>query len=356
MTPSIHVTSVVVNWNGRELVGRCLRSLAAQRLPAGWRHEIVLVDNDSSDGSVAFVAGNFPGVQILSRHDNGGFGAGVNTAVRSRDFDFVVLVNNDAWVEPDFVKNIVEPMLDAPCIGATTGTVLLEGRFERASEGAFVAHDGTRWRRLPAPEAFPDTGVELMNSTGNEVSVSGNGRDRGWLLPVGSDFPTDVFGFHGGACALRASTLEDVGLFDERLFMYYEDTDLSWRLRLRGWGVAWARGAVSHHLHASSSGTDSRLFVEWNNRNRVLVAVKNAPAGSVARTILRSVLGAAHEAIRALRTPSGSPARARSAARVAGLRQAGRLLPHALRERRRIGASSVVDRADVGSRLTPDVS
>lgn len=354
MTPPLRVLSVVVNWNGRDLVGPCLQSLADQRVPEGWRHEIVLVDNDSSDDSVAYVGANFPDVVICSRGENGGFGAGANTAIRSRESDVVVLVNNDARVEPDFVQHLVEPMLDDPRLGATTATVLLEGRFAEADDGGFVAHDGTRWRRVPTDEGPHDLGVHLVNSTGNEVSVTGNGRDRGWLSPLGSDFPVEVFGFHGGACALRRSALEDVGLFDERLFMYYEDTDLSWRLRLRGWRISWAREAVSHHLHAASSGTASRLFVEWNNRNRIVVALKNAPLRLVAMTIGRSVLGTTSDVVRSLRSPAGSAARQHSAARLAGLRQASRLVPHALRCRRAIGASAIVARREVASWATPD--
>ena len=330
MSSPVRAASVVVNWNGRERLATCLASLEAQVVPEGWQHEVVLVDNASSDDSVALVERSFPGVTVVRRASNGGYGAGANAALAVVDADFVVVVNNDAWFEPDLVHQLVTPMLADDTIGATTATVLLEGVFVRDPEGDFTAHDGVRWSRDTTGR---DDAVPLINSTGNLVSVSGNGRDRGWLSPVGTPFPEEVFGFHGGACALRRRALDEVGDFDERLFMYYEDTDLSWRLRRHGWRVTWAERAVSHHAHAASSGTGSRLFVRWNTRNRVVVALRNAPLRTLPSVVVRAAASTARAALEVARAPSDRARRDAAAGRLVGLAEAAAAGPAALRHR-----------------------
>ncbi len=87
-----------------------------------------------------------------------------------------------------------------------------------------------------------------------------------------------MFAWCGGAVLLRRGYLDDVGLFDERLFLYYEDTDLSWRGRLRGWRYVYVPASVVRHRHAQSSGVGSPMFRYYTERNRLLVLAKNAPA------------------------------------------------------------------------------
>jgi len=102
-------------------------------------------------------------------------------------------------------------------------------------------------------------------------------------------------GLCGGACAIRREAWRTLGGFREDLFMYYEDTDLSWRLREHGWRVVYVREAVVRHEHASSAGTDSPMFIRVNTRNRILVAAAHSPARVVlqalARTLVRGLCG-----------------------------------------------------------------
>jgi hypothetical protein len=86
--------------------------------------------------------------------------------------------------------------------------------------------------------------------------------------------------------------MDDVGLFDDRYFLYYEDTDLSWRMRLAGWDVRYIDDAVAWHEHAASSRVDSPLFRFHNDRNRLLTLTKNAPAGLAMAQVLRFPLTA----------------------------------------------------------------
>lgn len=334
----MRVTVVVVTWNGLELTRRCLESLRAQQVADGTELQLVVVDNGSSDGTVAALRDD-PDLRLIALPENRGFGGGVNAALRATTGDVVVLLNNDAVAAPDFVARLVEPFTaGAAHLGATTGLVLLSGEFVPAADTtapALVGHDGHRWTRTT------NDGVRLINSTGNQVTRSGNGRDRDWLRPAGTlAAPAEVFGFNGGCAALSRAALEDVGPFTEPLFMYYEDTELSWRLRRRGWDVRHVPDAVTVHDHAASSGTSSAFFLDHNERNRLLVALIHAPwpvvVRALARTAVRVVLG---------------PERKRRL-HIVGVVLAR--LPWALRRRHEVDRTATVQRRTVAALLVPD--
>nr|WP_255347181.1 glycosyltransferase family 2 protein [Cellulomonas sp. KRMCY2] len=342
---------VVVTWNALDLTLRCLDSLRGQRTDE-LDVELVVVDNGSADATVETLRAA-PDVHLVALPTNTGFAGGVNAGVRATTGSVVVLLNNDAVARPDFLVTLVEPFRHdgadstdrAGRLGATTGRVLLSGSFAPAPAGpagdtgaaTLVAHDGTRWSRVT------EGGTTLLNSTGNEVTTSGNGRDRDWLHRAdGPDAPAGVFGFNGGCAALRRAALDDVGLLDESLFMYYEDTELSWRLRRRGWSVRHVPGAVTVHDHAASSGTSSDFFLDHNERNRLLVALVHAPWSVVLRATVRAcgrvVLG---------------PDRQRRARAVLG---AAARVPWALRRRRAVDRSASVPRSVPAALLVPDAA
>ena len=137
--------------------------------------------------------------------------------------------------------------------------------------------------------AVPPAPFDVINNVGSNLFAGGYGGDRGFLeVDTGQyEEPAEVFAWCGGAVLLRRAYLDDVGLFDDRFFMYYEDTDLSWRGRLRNWRYLYEPGAVVRHHHAQSSGVDSPFFRYYTERNRLLVLAKNAPA----RMAWRSGLG-----------------------------------------------------------------
>ena len=133
------------------------------------------------------------------------------------------------------------------------------------------------------------TPFDVINNVGSNLYRAGFGGDRGFLEPDRGQYEesAEVFAWCGGAVLLRREYLESVGVFDDRLFLYYEDTDLSWRGRLQGWRYVYEPRAVVRHRHAQSSGVGSPVFRFHTERNRLLVLAKCAPA----RLALRAGLG-----------------------------------------------------------------
>ena len=133
---------------------------------------------------------------------------------------------------------------------------------------------------------------DIVNNAGSIVFDDGYGADRGFLDPDGEQFqaPAEVFAWCGGSVLLRPGYLADVGLFDERFFLYYEDTDLSWRGRSRGWRYRYMPDAVVRHVHAASTGEGSPVFQHYVERNRLLMLVKNAPRDLARHAVWRYLL------------------------------------------------------------------
>ncbi len=141
---------------------------------------------------------------------------------------------------------------------------------------------------------------EVVNNAGNDLRADGYGLDRGFgvLRSDWPDEPAEIFGWCGGAVLLRPSYLEQVGLFEESFFLYYEDVDLSWRGRARGWRYAYVPSAVAHHVHAASGGVASALAMRYAERNRLVTLVRNAPARLATVAVLRFVTATASYALR----------------------------------------------------------
>ncbi|MFJ4222078.1 glycosyltransferase family 2 protein [Curtobacterium luteum] len=285
---------VIVNWERADLTVRAARAVLDDPSSAA---EVVVVDNGSSDDSVRALRAALPDATVVERADNGGFAAGANAGIRATDAEVVVLLNNDAAPASGFVAALRDHLAHAGSeVAAVTGRIVLAGRWTRLPAGSQPApdqrtlrdHAGRWW--TPSPD-----GDVRLNSTGVLVDRDGNGADRDWFAPADHVADVDVFGFSGGASALRRIALDDVGLLDESLFMYYEDTEFAWRLRRRGWRVEHAADAVVEHDHSASSGVRSDLFVFRNARNRVLVALWHAPWPTVlraaARTLVRGLRG-----------------------------------------------------------------
>jgi GT2 family glycosyltransferase len=295
-------TVVVVTWQGVDLLPACLASLREQTL----EHDVLVVDNASTDGTHELLADRFPEARVLTNSLNTGFAGGVAAALASIDVPLVALLNNDAVAEPGWLAALVAHLNAHPEAAAVTSRMLLAG-----------------------------TDPARVNNTGVVLLPDGYGADRG----LGEDpdaypRPEEVFGFSGGAALLRRQALLQVGAFPERFFLYYEDTDASWRLRLAGWTVRYEPGAVVHHEHAASSDRTSESFAFYNERNRLLMLARCAPGTFAAACWGRFLLTTASLAVTRLRGRAVPPAHQfRLRLRLRAFASAVSLLPWALRTR-----------------------
>ena len=337
------VRVVIVNWRTPLLTERAARSLWPQ-LRAG--DELVVVDNasasaDPHDNSLdhlrrlgAKLGSAGPArFGLVQARRNGGFGYGVNLGARNLRQDALVLLNSDAYALEGFVDALTAP-LGHDLVEATTARLLLEGRWRLVDDGAEPASPqapsavkpaspqssspqppGAVGPNCPGVEAQTEpttgaahstgsaqlrgldggiwvsdpSGVELINSTGNVVDACGNGHDRSWLAPAKQEHDSpEVFGICGGACAISARAWRQLGGMRQDLFMYYEDTDFSYRLRRAGYRVQYVRQAQARHAHAASSDSASAAFTTWNTRNRLRVATRYAPASVAARALVNT--------------------------------------------------------------------
>ncbi|HYM39405.1 MAG TPA: glycosyltransferase family 2 protein [Thermoplasmata archaeon] len=250
-------TVVVLNWNGHDYLRECLRSLFAQT----YRDlRVLVVDNASPDASWRIVDEEFPEAALLRMPENLHFARGMNAgfarALEDPHAEFVVALNNDVRVDPEWLASLVAAA-DDPRVGMVASKMLFMDK--------------------------PRT----LNSTGIVIARDGSSMDRSWNTPDDGemDAHADVFGPSAGAGLYRRRLLERVGLFDEDFVAYYEDVDLAWRARLAGWEARFACGAVVYHKYSGSVGRRSPWRQYQCERNRVWTLVQNYPWRHVAAGI-----------------------------------------------------------------------
>jgi N-acetylglucosaminyl-diphospho-decaprenol L-rhamnosyltransferase len=212
---------VIVSWNGRPHLERCLEHVARQTAPS----RVIVVDNASTDGSTAMVRERHPSVELVELSRNLGFGRAVNVGVASGDSEAIVLVNDDVFVEDQCVAALLAPLEQDPRVGMVAGLTT-----------------------MPESDLVDGFGIEL------DVTLAAYNRLR--RRPAGESAGL-LLGPSGGLAAYRRRAFEEAGGFEERLFAYGEDVDLALRLRLAGWQAAAAPSARGVHLGGATVGLDS---------------------------------------------------------------------------------------------------
>jgi GT2 family glycosyltransferase len=193
---------------------------------------------------------------------------------------------------------------------------------------------------------------DALNNAGSKVFADGYGADRAYQeVDRGQyDTPDEVFAFCGGSVCLRTEALRDADFFDADFFLYYEDTDLSWRLRSAGWSIRYEPTAVARHIHSATTGEWSPLFVFHVDRNRLLMLTKNASRGLAVREVLRypltTVSLAAREIARSRHTGRRPPVRP-TLLRLRVIASYLRLLPRMLARRRHLNRTATVNRREL---------
>lgn len=246
------VSIIIVNWNGRSWLETCLPTLYAQTMQD---FETIVVDNASEDGSVSWLAEAWPQVIVLPQQTNTGFARGNNIGFERANGRFLVTLNNDTLLEPDWLAKLVGGV-DAPDVGMVACAMLL-------------------WRE-----------PHLLDSVGIEIDKAGIAWNRGWRERAADHMERiDVFGPCGGAALYTRAMLDDVGAFDETYFAYYEDGDLAWRARRAGWRCRLVPQARLHHWHSAVGGKNEALKQYLLSRNKWLTIYKNYPRALLWRSL-----------------------------------------------------------------------
>jgi GT2 family glycosyltransferase len=239
------VSVIIPNWNGRHHLTRCLPALRRQTYRD---FEAIVVDNGSTDDSVTWLAHKYPDVRVLRNPRNVGFAAANNQAIRATDSPYVVALNNDTEPAKEWLAELVATVETDAVVGMVASQMLL-------------AH---------APD--------VIDSAGIEVDWSGTAWQRRRGEPADKDgAPEEVFGPCAGAALYRRTMLDEIGLFDEDFFTYYEDVDLAWRARNAGWRCLYAPRARVCHVHSATGRQDLSRKRYLIGRNKVWTLIKNYP-------------------------------------------------------------------------------
>ena len=244
-TPKLSI--VVVNYNTRDLLRACLRSVLSSREPPVF--ELFVVDNASCDGSAAMVAAEFPQVQMIECNVNGGYAHANNLALRRCKGDYLLLLNPDTVLPPRALKEMVDFMEAHPEAGIAGPKLVREnGSLDLACRRSFPSPEVSFYRMLGLSKLFP--------------------RSRRFgrynLTYLDPDQPAEVDSVVGAFMMVRSEAAQQVGFLDDSFFMYGEDLDWAYRIKAKGWRVLYNPAVVVlHHKGASSRRHPRKAILEF---------------------------------------------------------------------------------------------
>ncbi len=257
MRPRVSV--VVVTYQSREYILPCLESLSRDQ----GKLEIVVVDNASTDGTVEIVKERFPAVTIIQSPRNLGFAAGANLGIRhAPPTPYVLLLNPDSIVSRYAIPTLVESAEADEQLGIL---------------GPQVFDDLQRTERYPSCRRFPELTTAVFNPNSLWTKLFGSNRFSGSYLYYDYDLSrsTSVDWVSGCAMLIRTKVLDDIGLFDEGFFFYYEDIDFCWRAKKAGWEVMYCPEASVVHFRSKSSEKVPFLTLLAKHRSMVRIYKKH---------------------------------------------------------------------------------
>jgi GT2 family glycosyltransferase len=309
VTPGL-VSVLVVNWNGAGLLPSCLASVHAQDYRPV---EIIVVDNGSIDES-AEIAARDPAVRLIRNPENLGFAVANNIGIEATAGEFVMLMNYDVRLRPDYIRILVARLQQDEGLGSASGKLL----------------------RAEPPDLIDSTGHVMYRN----VWPTNRGEDE--LDSPAFDAAGEVFGVCAAAGLYRRAMLDDIRvngeILDGTFFAYLEDVDLDWRAQARGWRSWYEPTAVAVHARSGSGAWGSARLQRHILKNRILLIVKNDGGVGLLGRLPGMAAFTAAKAVQLLIT--------RPAA-LLGAVDAVRLLPVALAKRRAIQRRRTVPRAAI---------
>lgn len=255
------VTVILVNWNGRSFLGRCLRAVFASTYP---RLDVLLVDNASTDGSIRYVERNFPHVRILRNEENLGFAGGHEIARPQVRSPLILLLNTDAFLERTCIASLVNMLQQDPRIGVVQPKIVMDNHPDRIdSVGAFFIPNGNLYHY--GREKNPD-------------SPAYNRR-------------MDIFTAKGVCLLFRKTLIDQIGLFDPDYGSYFEETDFCLRTHIAGKRIVYNPEAVVFHVGGASSGQQPGDYVLFHaEKNRIMTYLKNFSASTLTGLLPRLII------------------------------------------------------------------
>ncbi len=241
---------IIVNYNTKELLTQCLKSVLVSKM-AAYSMEIIVVDNSSTDGSAETVKKNFSNVKIIQLSENAGFSAGNNAGVKKAGGAYVLLLNSDTKVNADTLKNMIDFMKEHPDVGAATCKLLLP-------DGAM---DPACHRGFPTPWASFTyfSGLERLFPQSSFFGQYHQGF-KDLTKPHEIDSPSGAF------FLVRRNVIDKVGLLDEDFFMYGEDLDWAYRIHEAGWKIYFNPEVSTLHLKKQSGRANADAEIRANTR------------------------------------------------------------------------------------------
>ncbi|PXY32389.1 glycosyltransferase [Prauserella muralis] len=255
------VSVVVVNYRGADDTIACLRALGELGYP---RLEIICVDNDSPGDDAARIRAAVPEATVVGSERNLGFAGGCNLGARHASGTVLAFLNNDARPAPGWIDAAVAALRADPAVAAVASKVL-----DAEGTGTDFVDGGLTW-----------FGMGYKRHAGTPIAD---------VPPAEHETAKDVLFATGAAMFVRASVFAELGGFDERFFMFYEDVDLGWRLNLRGWRVRYVPESLAYHRHHGTmsevdtpdSGRETFLL----ERNALCALYKNLADDTLARAL-----------------------------------------------------------------------
>lgn len=242
------IASVIIpNWNGKDLLEDCLKSLANQSYK---NFELVVVDNNSNDGSVGYISYNFPQVKVVKLSKNFGFAKAINEGVKAAKGEYVVFLNNDTCVDRDWLKSLIKCVEKHPEV-ISVNSKLLNFYDRKIIDGVGI----------------------LINEVGQARSIGWQEKDQGQF-----EEENYIFGATGGASLFRKKEFIKLGMFDEDFFMYSEEVDFAFRAQFVGLKSIYCPQAIVYHKHKATAKRSLSKVEYWQFRNMTQTIIKDFPA------------------------------------------------------------------------------